>query len=87
MFAGLCASLAGVASQAGDADSSRAPGLTSGSWTEPGVLACTLTVHSHLKRTLRNVYGVGEPDRKEQLLRSACTSVPSHVTEISLHVT
>ena len=34
MFAGLCASLAGVASQAGDADSSRAPGLTSGSWTE-----------------------------------------------------
>ena len=42
MFAGLCAFLADVASQAGDADSSRAPGLTSGSWTEPGVLACIL---------------------------------------------
>ena len=36
MFAGLCAFVVGVASQAGDAESSRAPGLTSGSWTEPG---------------------------------------------------
>ena len=33
---------ADAASQAGDTDSSRAPGLTSGSWTETGVLECTL---------------------------------------------
>ena len=32
--------LADVAGQAGDADSSRAPGLTPGSWTEPGALEC-----------------------------------------------
>ena len=29
-----------MASQAGDADPSRAPGLNPGSWTEPGVLEC-----------------------------------------------
>ena len=51
MFAGLCASLVGVTSQAGDADSPRAPGLTSGSWTEPGVLACTL----HFTVILKNL--------------------------------
>ena len=36
-FAGLWT---GVASQSGDADSSQAPSLTSGSWTEQGVLEC-----------------------------------------------
>ena len=49
MFAGLCAFLADVASQAGDADSYRAPGLTSGSWTEPGGPCMHTTVHSHFK--------------------------------------
>ena len=32
--------LGDVAGQAGDADSSQAPGFTPGSWTEPGVLEC-----------------------------------------------
>ena len=86
MFAGLCASLAGVAGRAGDVDSSRAPGLTSGSWTEPGVLACTLHF-TVILRTLQNVYGVGSPTV------GTTSSVRLHicavtcVTEISLHVT
>ena len=63
MFAGLCASLAGVASQAGDADSSRAPGLTSGSWTEPGVLACTLQFTVILKNLAKCLWR-REPDRR-----------------------
>ena len=63
MFAGLCASLAGVASQAGDADSSRAPGLTSGSWTEPGVLACTLQFTVILKNPAKCPWR-WEPDRR-----------------------
>ena len=63
MFAGLCASLAGVASQAGDADSSRAPGLTSGSWTEPGVLACTLQFTGILKNPAKCLWR-WEPDRR-----------------------
>ena len=63
MFAGLCASLAGVASQAGDADSSRAPGLTSGSWTEPGVLACTLQFTVILKNPAKCLWR-WEPDRR-----------------------
>ena len=42
IFAGLRAFIAVVTSQAGDVDSSWAPGLTSGSWTEPGVLGCRL---------------------------------------------
>ena len=63
MFAGLCASLAGVASQAGDADSSWAPGLTSGSWTEPGVLACTLQFTVILKNPAKCLWR-WEPDRR-----------------------
>ena len=63
MFAGLCASLAGVASQAGDADSSRAPGLTSGSWTETGVLACTLQFTVILKNPAKCLWR-WEPDRR-----------------------
>ena len=63
MFAGLCASLAGVASPAGDADSSRAPGLTSGSWTEPGVLACTLQFTVILKNLAKCLWR-WEPDRR-----------------------
>ena len=63
MLAGLCASLAGVASQAGDADSSRAPGLTSGSWTEPGVLACTLQLIVILKNPAKCLWR-WEPDRR-----------------------
>ena len=63
MFAGLCASLAGVASQAGDADSSRAPGLTSGSWTEPVVLACTLQFTVILKNLAKCLWR-REPDRR-----------------------
>ena len=85
MFAGLCASLAGVASQAGDADSSRAPGLTSGSWTEPGVLACTLQF-TVILNTLRNVYGVGSPTVDTTSVRLHICAVTC-VTEISLHVT
>ena len=63
MFAGLCASLAGVASQAGDADSSRAPGLTSGSWTEPGVLAFTLQFTVIFKNLAKCLW-CWKPDRR-----------------------
>ena len=63
VFAGLCASLAGVASQAGDADPSRAPGLTSGPWTEPGVLACTLLFTVILKNPAKCLWR-WEPDRR-----------------------
>ena len=78
MFAGLCAFLAGVASQAGDADSSRAPGLTSGSWTEPGVLACTLQFTVILKNPA-NCLWRWEPDRRYNFFVRLYIYVPSHV--------
>ena len=42
MFYGSWSFLVGVAKQAESAASSRARGLTSGSWPEPGVLECPL---------------------------------------------
>ena len=87
MFAGLCACLAGVASQVGDADSSRAPGLISSFWTEPGVLACTLQFTVILKKTLRNVYGVGSPTVGTTSSVGLHICAVTCVTEISLHVT
>ena len=52
-----------MASQDWDADSSRAPGLTSGSWTEPGVLACTLQFTVILKNPAKCLWR-WEPDRR-----------------------
>ena len=83
MFAGLCAFLAGVPSQAGDADSSRP-------LVSPLVLGRNQgSLHAHFssqsfQRTLRNVYGVGSPTVFTTSSVHLHTCAATYVTEFFL---